>query len=43
MSGLFVNPATTRTHGIDENVGVKELTTPESFLYRLVKDLTSGK
>lgn len=39
VSGLFVDPATSGVHGLDEQVGVKALYDGKEFLYRLVKAL----
>ena len=39
VSGLFVDPLTVGTHGLNEQIGVKELYDGKEFLYRLVKRL----
>lgn len=40
VSGLFVDPAATGVHGLDERIGVKRLYDGREFMYRLVKRLT---
>jgi acetylornithine deacetylase/succinyl-diaminopimelate desuccinylase-like protein len=39
VSGLFVDPADNRIHGLDERVRVQQLYDSREFLYRLVKRL----
>jgi acetylornithine deacetylase/succinyl-diaminopimelate desuccinylase-like protein len=39
VSGLFSDPAHNGVHGLNEQVGVKELYASREFLYRLVKTL----
>ena len=39
VSGLFVDPAATGVHGLDERIGVKALYDGREFMYRLVKRL----
>ena len=39
VSGLFVDPAATGVHGLDERIGVKQLYDGREFLYRLIKRL----
>jgi acetylornithine deacetylase/succinyl-diaminopimelate desuccinylase-like protein len=41
VSGLFTDPANSGTHGLNEQVGVKELYQSKAFLYRLVKTLAA--
>jgi len=41
VSGLFTDPARSGTHGLNEQVGVKELYDSKEFLYRLVKRLAA--
>lgn len=41
MSGIFVDPERTGVHGLDENVGIKELQDGREFLYKVVKRLAS--
>jgi len=41
VSGLFTDPANSGTHGLNEQVGVKELYQSKAFLYRLVKMLAA--
>jgi acetylornithine deacetylase/succinyl-diaminopimelate desuccinylase-like protein len=41
ISGLFVDPITVGTHGLNEQVGVKQLYESKEFLYRLVKRLAA--
>jgi acetylornithine deacetylase/succinyl-diaminopimelate desuccinylase-like protein len=43
VSGLFSDPSDNRAHGKDERVLVKSYYDSEEFLYRLVKELSSGK
>jgi acetylornithine deacetylase/succinyl-diaminopimelate desuccinylase-like protein len=42
VSGLFVDPAKSGTHGLNEQIGVKELYAGKEFLYRLVKALSTA-
>jgi acetylornithine deacetylase/succinyl-diaminopimelate desuccinylase-like protein len=42
VSGLFTDPANSGTHGLNEQVGVKELYRSKEFLHRLVKMLASS-
>ena len=39
VSGLFSDPGKNGVHGLNEQVGVKELYDSKEFLYRLVKRL----
>jgi acetylornithine deacetylase/succinyl-diaminopimelate desuccinylase-like protein len=39
VSGLFTDPVNNGVHGLNEQVGVKELYDSKEFLYRLVKQL----
>ena len=39
VSGLFSDPGKSGVHGLNEQVGVKELYDSKEFLYRLVKRL----
>jgi acetylornithine deacetylase/succinyl-diaminopimelate desuccinylase-like protein len=41
ITGLFSDPATSGTHGLNEQAGVKELYDSKEFLYRLVKQLAA--
>ena len=41
VSGLFTDPDTTNTHGLNERIGVKALMEGREFLYRLVKEYAS--
>jgi acetylornithine deacetylase/succinyl-diaminopimelate desuccinylase-like protein len=41
ISGMFVDPADTGVHGVNEHIGQKQLYEGREFLYRLVKMLTS--
>ncbi len=41
VSGLFTDPANSGTHGLNEQVGVRELYQSKEFLYRLVKTLAA--
>jgi acetylornithine deacetylase/succinyl-diaminopimelate desuccinylase-like protein len=41
VSGLFVDPASSGTHGLNEQVGVDELYRSKAFLHRLVKTLAA--
>jgi acetylornithine deacetylase/succinyl-diaminopimelate desuccinylase-like protein len=41
VSGMFVDPADTGVHGVDEHIGQKQLYEGREFLYRFVKLLTS--
>jgi acetylornithine deacetylase/succinyl-diaminopimelate desuccinylase-like protein len=41
VSGLFTDPANSGTHGLNEQVGVRELYQSKAFLYRLVKTLAA--
>jgi acetylornithine deacetylase/succinyl-diaminopimelate desuccinylase-like protein len=43
VSGLFIDPVNNGTHGLNEQVGVKELYDSKEFLYRLVKQLAATK
>jgi len=40
VSGLFADPAKVGTHGLNEQIGVKDLFAGKEFLYRLVKTLS---
>jgi acetylornithine deacetylase/succinyl-diaminopimelate desuccinylase-like protein len=40
VSGLFSDPARNGVHGLNEQIGVKELYAGKEFLYRLVKTLS---
>jgi acetylornithine deacetylase/succinyl-diaminopimelate desuccinylase-like protein len=42
VSGIFVDPADYRAHGLDERVEVSRLYDGREFLYRLVKTLAGG-
>jgi acetylornithine deacetylase/succinyl-diaminopimelate desuccinylase-like protein len=42
VSGLFSDPARSGVHGLNEQVGVKQLYDSKEFLYRLVKRLAGG-
>ena len=42
VSGLFSDPNKNGVHGLNEQVGVKELYDSKEFLYRLVKQLTAS-
>jgi acetylornithine deacetylase/succinyl-diaminopimelate desuccinylase-like protein len=42
VSGLFTDPANSGTHGLNEQVGVTELSRSKEFLHRLVKMLASS-
>jgi acetylornithine deacetylase/succinyl-diaminopimelate desuccinylase-like protein len=39
VSGMFVDPADARAHGLDERILIKQLYEGREFLYRLVKEL----
>jgi acetylornithine deacetylase/succinyl-diaminopimelate desuccinylase-like protein len=39
---LFIDPVNNGTHGLNEQVGVKELYDSKEFLYRLVKQLAAA-
>jgi acetylornithine deacetylase/succinyl-diaminopimelate desuccinylase-like protein len=41
VSGLFNDPANNGVHGLNEQVGVKELYDSKEFLYRLIKRLAA--
>ncbi len=41
VSGLFADPAHSGVHGLNEQVGIKELYDSKEFLYRLVKQLAA--
>ena len=41
VSGLFSDPNKNGVHGLNEQVGVKELYDSKEFLYRLVKQLAA--
>jgi acetylornithine deacetylase/succinyl-diaminopimelate desuccinylase-like protein len=41
VSGLFVDPNTSGTHGLNEQVGVKELYDSKEYLHRLIKRLAA--
>jgi acetylornithine deacetylase/succinyl-diaminopimelate desuccinylase-like protein len=43
VSGLFGDPNDNRAHGKDERVLIKSYYDSEEFLYRLTKELSSGK
>ncbi len=43
VSGLFGDPNDGRAHGKDERVLIKSYYDSQEFLYRLVKEMTSGK
>ena len=42
VSGMFDNADDVRAHGRDERIGVKEFFNGVEFMYRLMKELTSG-
>jgi acetylornithine deacetylase/succinyl-diaminopimelate desuccinylase-like protein len=42
VSGLFSDPNDNRAHGRDERVLIKSYYDSQEFLYRLVKELSSG-
>jgi acetylornithine deacetylase/succinyl-diaminopimelate desuccinylase-like protein len=42
VSGILTDPETTNAHGLNENVGVKEVYDGKAFLYRLVKELSGA-
>ena len=42
VSGLFTDPLTVGTHGLNEQIGAKELYDGKEFLYRLVKRLAAS-
>ena len=39
VSGLFVDPADTGVHALNEHIGVQQLYDGREFLYRLIKQL----
>jgi hypothetical protein len=39
VSGLFIDLPTSGVHGLNEQVGVKELYDSKQYLYRLIKQL----
>jgi acetylornithine deacetylase/succinyl-diaminopimelate desuccinylase-like protein len=41
ITGMFVDPVSSGTHGLNEHIGQKQLYDGREFLYRLVKTLTS--
>jgi acetylornithine deacetylase/succinyl-diaminopimelate desuccinylase-like protein len=41
VSGLFSDPGNNGVHGLNEQVGIKELYDSKEFLYRLVKRLAA--
>jgi len=43
VSGLFGDPNDGRAHGKDERVLIKSYYESQEFLYRLVKEMSSGK
>jgi acetylornithine deacetylase/succinyl-diaminopimelate desuccinylase-like protein len=43
VSGLFGDPNDARAHGKDERVLIKSYYESQDFLYRLVKEMSSGK
>jgi len=43
VSGLFGDPNDGRAHGKDERVLIKSYYDSQEFLYRLVKEMSSGK
>ena len=43
VSGLFGDPNDGRAHGKDERVLIKSYYESQEFLYRLVKEMASGK
>ena len=43
VSGLFTDPAHNGVHGLNEQIGVKQLYDGKEFLYRLVKTLATVK
>jgi acetylornithine deacetylase/succinyl-diaminopimelate desuccinylase-like protein len=42
VSGLFSDVDDVRAHGQDERIGVQEFYKGLEFMYRLIKELTSG-
>jgi acetylornithine deacetylase/succinyl-diaminopimelate desuccinylase-like protein len=42
VSGIFADPATSGTHGLNERVGVKQLMEGRMFLHQLVKEYAGG-
>ena len=43
ISGMFSDMDDVRAHGRDERIGVKEFYDGVDFMYRLLKELSSGK
>ena len=43
VSGLFTDPAHNGVHGLNEQIGVKQLYDGKEFLYRLVKTLATSR
>jgi acetylornithine deacetylase/succinyl-diaminopimelate desuccinylase-like protein len=43
ISGLFTDPARNGVHGLNEQIGVKQLYDGKEFLYRLVKQLATSR
>ena len=43
VSGIFADPNTSGTHGLNERVGVKQLYDGRVFLHLLVKEYAGGK
>jgi acetylornithine deacetylase/succinyl-diaminopimelate desuccinylase-like protein len=41
VSGAFTDPITSGVHGLNEQVGVKELYDSKEYLYRLIKRLAA--
>ena len=41
VSGLFTDPLTSGMHGLNEQVGVKDLYASKDYLYRLIKRLAA--
>jgi acetylornithine deacetylase/succinyl-diaminopimelate desuccinylase-like protein len=42
VCGIFVEFGEVRIHGRDERIGIKAFFDANAFLYRLVRDLSSG-
>ncbi len=42
VSGLFIDPADYRAHGLNERIPVKSLYDGQEFLYRLVREMAGG-
>jgi hypothetical protein len=41
LSGLFVDPESTGVHGLNEHIGVRQLSDGRDFMFRMIKALAT--